>query len=221
MICAIWAIPNLSDHFKEIINLREGITWCSVDDDVQSFLSKNHNLNSSLVSAGVSKADFYPKRKITQIKRLGLNGSPFTFPEWDRIKRPQMLIDIAKGIGGEAVFISGKSLDLGGSIYDDIDMYVCTSTNDRGPFGIAEAAFCKIPVLSTKTGLALRFKSIKTFDTTDEAIEIIKYFNENPKKLDSYVEDVYKEITEEMDWDYVAQKYWVPIFERHQSLNNR
>ena len=221
MICAIWSMPNLSNHFTELIRNVDGITWCSTGDDVYQYLKDNYGIESLPVIAGVSFSDFYPTQKPNQlklIKRLGLNGIPFVNYEWDKIKRPQMLVDIANGIGGKPVFIHGKNLNEANTMYDDIDMYICTSTNDRGPYGIAEATFCKIPVISTKTGLALRFKSIKTFDTVDEAVEIINEFNKNPEKLNSYIEEVYQEITENMNWDYVSKKYWLPVFEQHQSL---
>jgi glycosyltransferase involved in cell wall biosynthesis len=129
--------------------------------------------------------------------------------------------DIANCINGKAKFIHGKTLDESNTMYDNIDMFICTSTNDRGPYGIAEAAFCKIPVLSTKTGFALKFKSIKTFETTEEAIQIINELNQDPKKLNSYIEEVYTELTENLSWDAVNQKYWIPVFENHQSLNKR
>ena len=221
MICALWSIPNLSNHFKEIINPIEGITWVSAGEDVSKYLKTNYNIDSNQIIAGIDPTLFYPTRKITNIKRLGINGAPFINDEWDKVKRPQMLVDIAKGINGTPTFIHGKSLNDGGKMYNGIDMYICTSTNDRGPYGIAEAAFCKIPVLSTKTGFALKFKSIKTFDTVEEAVKIINEFNKNPEKLNSYIEEVYKELTENLSWDAVNQNYWLPVFEYHKSLNKR
>jgi len=213
-------MPKLSSHFREIINPVKGITWASAGEDVQKYLKEKHNIDSSLVIAGVSSDLFYPTRKITQIKKLGLNGVPFVNPGWDEVKRPHMLIDIAKGIGGEPVFIHSKELTEAHRMYDDIDMYICTSTNDRGPYGIAEAAFCKIPVLSTKTGFATKFNSIKTFETAEEAVKIIKNLNENPEKLQEYIEDVYKELSNELNWPSVIDKYWLPMFTQKLSLNN-
>jgi hypothetical protein len=212
-------MPNLSNHFKEIINPIEGITWISAGYDVSEYLKINHGINSAQIIAGVDSSLFYPTRKITKIKNIGLNGLPFINSEWDKIKRPQMLIDIANNIGGNPIFIHDKDLNEGYNMYKDIDMYICTSTNDRGPYGIAEAAFCKIPVLSTKTGFGSAFKSIKTFDTTDEAVSIINELNQNPTQLNSYIEEVYAELTKHLSWDAVTKKYWIPIFENHQSLN--
>lgn len=215
MICALWSMPNLSNHFKEIINPIKEITWCSAGIDVQEYLKETHGLNSFLISGGVSSADFYPTRQIRKIQNIGINGTPFVNDEWDKIKRPQMIIDIAKGINGDPVFISGKSLQNPHQLYDDIDMYVCTSTNDRGPYGIAEAAFCKIPVISTKTGFALSINSIKTFETVKEAIDIINELNESPLKLSIYIEEVYKEVKEKLSWSKITKDYWIPIFENH------
>jgi len=220
MICSIWAIPNLSSHFREIILPKPGITWSYKGQDLYTYLKETYQIEPHLVDGGVSDKEFYPTRKITKIKNVGLNGVPFVNPGWDQIKRPHMLVNIAKGIGGNAVFIHGKDLSESHKMYNDIDMYICTSTNDRGPYGIAEAAFCKIPVLSTKTGLALQFKSIKTFDTVDEAVEIINYFNDNPNELKLYIDEVYEELYKEMNWNNVVNKYWKPLFEYKLSLNN-
>lgn len=221
MICALWSMPNLSNHFKEVILPVEGITWCSAGKDVQQFIKDTYGIDSFLISAGVSDTDFYPTRKITSIKNIGLNGTPFVNAEWDKIKRPQMLSNIAEKIGGNPVFISGKSLESPHTLYDSIDMYVCTSTNDRGPYGIAEAALCKIPVISTKTGFALEIKSIKTFDTVEEAVEIINELNSSPELLSKYIDEVYEEVNSKLNWSKVVQEYWIPIFEYHKSLNKR
>lgn len=212
MICSLWSIPNLSNHFREIINPIDGITWCSAGKDVQSYLKDYHNLDSFLISAGVSTSDFYPTKKIENIKKLGLNGTPFINSEWDKIKRPQMLLDIAAGIGGEAVFINGKSLEKSHLLYNDIDMYICTSTNDRGPYGIAEAALCKIPVISTKTGFALTLDSIKTFNTVEEAVYLINELTASPLKLSIYIEEVYNEVKEKLNWSKITEQYWIPVF---------
>ncbi len=216
MICALWSIPNLSDHFTETINNLDGITWCSAGVDVQSYLKETYNLNSFLVSAGVSETDFYPTRKIETIKKVGISGRPFIIPGWDKIKRPQMLIDIANLINGESVFINGQSLEEPHKLYDSIDMYICTSTNDRGPYGIAEAALCKIPVISTKTGFALIINSIKTFNTAEEAALIINELNSSPEKMEKYINDVYTEVKEKLSWSKIVKDYWIPVFEQHQ-----
>lgn len=220
MVCAIWSIPNLSSHFKEKIVPREGITWCSAGEDLQVILKESYGIESSLIIAGVSTREFAPNRNVDKIKRIGLNGVPFINSGWDQVKRPHMLVNIAKGIDGEAVFIHGKDLSESRTMYNDIDMYICTSTNDRGPYGIAEAAFCKIPVLSTKTGFANKFKSIKTFDTVEEAVDIINHFNLNPDVLKKYTQEVYNEIIKELKWETVANKYWEPIFQQKIFLNN-
>jgi glycosyltransferase involved in cell wall biosynthesis len=214
IVCAIWSIPNLSSHFSEIINPKPGITWCSAGEDLNQFLQDKYGLNSHPVIGGVSSKHFFPTDDIINIKRVGLNGTPFINSGWDDIKRPQMLVDIANLIGGEAVFINGKSLDEGYKMYKDIDMYICTSTNDRGPYGIIEAAFCKIPVISTKTGIALNSKTIKTFETAEEAALIITELNSDRDKLKQYINDVYTEMTETYNWKAVTEKYWIPIFNK-------
>lgn len=212
MVCALWSIPNLSNHFKEIINPNKNITWCSAGEDVQLYLKENYGLDSFLISAGVSTLDFYPTKTVNNIKKIGINGTPFVNPGWDLVKRPQMLIDIANEIGGEPIFINGKSLENPHTLYNDIDMYICTSTNDRGPYGIAEAALCKIPVISTKTGFGLILNNIKTFDTVEDAVSIINELNSSPKKLEAYINSVYEEVIETFEWDIVTKKYWIPIF---------
>lgn len=219
MVCAIWSMPRLSNHFRETIMSDERISWACTGDDLEQYLREEYHISASQVVAGVSPNDFYPTRKITKIKNVGLNGIPFVNSGWDEIKRPEMLVDIANGIGGEPIFIHGKDLSEANTMYNDIDMYICTSTNDRGPYGIAEAAFCKIPVISTNTGFALQFKSIKTFNTAEEAIEIINELNSSEEKLEKYIDDVYEEITQALNWEHVVNTYWKPIFEKKLALN--
>lgn len=221
MICCIWSMPQLSSHFKEIIIPRDGITWCTVGEDLSEYMLNTFNIQSYPILAGVSPIEFPPSRTVSKIKTIGLNGVPFINSGWDEVKRPQMLIDIANGINGSAEFIHGKDLNDSSTMYDEIDMYICTSTNDRGPYGIAEAAMCKIPVISTKTGFALKLKSIKTFETVEEAVEIINQLNQSPEILKSYIEEVYTEVYNNLRWSQVVNNYWKPIFDYHKLLNKR
>ena len=182
-------------------------------------LKRHFNIDAEFAVAGVNSEHFFPTRNITNIKTLGLNGLPFVHKGWDMIKRPQMFADICKSAGCSPKFIYDQDLNKHHNLYKDIDMYVCTSTNEAGPYGIAEAAFCKIPVISTPVGFASRFKSIKTFNTVDEAVAIIKDLNSDPAKLEKYVNDVYDELTEKLDWKYAIQRYWKPLIEKRLSLN--
>jgi len=128
--------------------------------------------------------------------------------------------DIAKGANIKPLFIHDKSHEEHHNLYKDIDMYICTSRSEAGPYGIAEAAFCKIPVISTPVGYASKFKSIKTFTTVDEAVSIINDLNSNPKKLEEYINNVYEELTQELNWEYVAKTYWKPLIEKRLNSNN-
>jgi len=219
MICGIWSIPNLSSHFREIIIPRKEILWGSVGDDLSKYLKETYNIESHPIIAGVDEHLFHPYRKITKIRNLGMNGKPFANDGWDKVKRPQMMVDIADEIDGKAIFIHDKELSEGHLMYKDIDMYVCASTNDRGPYGIAEAAFSKIPVISTPVGFAKTFKSIKTFTSVEEAVKIIHELNSSEELLNDYVNKVYEEFTQKLSWQYVSQRYWKPLFEKRLSLN--
>ena len=77
-----------------------------------------------------------------------------------------------------------------------------------------ECALSKIPVISTKTGHGKNIKSIKTFETVDEAVAIINKLNSYPELLQNYIEEVYNEVIEEYDWSNVAPKYWIPLIDQ-------
>jgi len=182
-------------------------------------LKRHFNIDAEFAVAGVNSEHFYPTRKIDKIRTLGLNGIPFVNKGWDLVKRPQMFVDICKQVRCSPEFINNRDLNEHHNLYKDIDMYVCTSTHEAGPYGIAEAAFCKIPVISTPVGFASRFKSIKTFSTVDEAVKIINELNSDPAQLEKYVNDVYDELTEKLDWKYAIQRYWKPLIEKRLNLN--
>ena len=88
-----------------------------------------------------------------------------------------------------------------------------TSVQEGVATGILEAGACNIPVITTKVGASLYLKNIKTFDTINEAIEIIKYFNENSDKLENYGKALGDEIRADWNWKNVCEKFWKPAFD--------
>lgn len=219
-ICVCWAEPKLEgNHFIEVIGESKDILWAAPTGEIAIALKRHFNIDAEFAIAGVNSEHFYPTRKINKIRTLGLNGIPFINKGWDLVKRPQMFVDICKEVRCSPEFINNRDLNEHHNLYKDIDMYVCTSTHEAGPYGIAEAAFCKIPVISTPVGFASRFKSIKTFNTVDEAVKIINELNSDPVKLEKYVNDVYDELTEKLDWNYAIQRYWKPLIEKRLNLN--
>ena len=214
MIIGIWANLSLDNaHFTERIKYTKGPIFHCVTRDIQKSAKDVYNVDATLIKAGKPTSDFKPFKTVNKIKTLGLNGSPNIGEEWCKIKRPKMFAEIAEKSNCKHLFIF-NSPEKDNKIYKDIDMYVCTSTSESGPAGIMECALSKIPVISTKTGHAKNIKSVKTFETVDEAVNIIKELNSSPELLNDYIEEVYNEVINEYDWANVAPKYWIPLIEK-------
>jgi glycosyltransferase involved in cell wall biosynthesis len=214
MIIGIWANLNLDNaHFMERIKYSKGPTFHCVNKEIQKSAKEIYNVDATLVKAGKPTADFAPFKTISKISTLGLNGSPHIGEAWCQVKRPEMFKEIAEDSNCTYSFI-WNSPEKDNKIYKDIDMYVCTSTYESGPAGIMECALSKIPVISTNTGHGKNIKSIKTFETVDEAVAIINELNSSPELLHNYIEEVYNEVIEEYDWSNVAPKYWIPLIDQ-------
>jgi|14BtaG_2_1085337.scaffolds.fasta_scaffold03486_3 glycosyltransferase involved in cell wall biosynthesis len=213
MIIGIWANLNLdNNHFKESIRYTEGPTFHCLTPEIQESAKLMYNIDATIAKPGTSTSEFFPFKKVDKIEVIGLNGDPRIGGEWSKIKRPDMLVDIAQKSNCQHSFIFNSS-EHGCMIYKDIDMYVCTSTSESGPAGIMECAMSKIPVISTKVGYAKTLKSIKTFTTVDEAVDIINELNSSPVLLNNYVDELYNEVIKEYDWVTAAPKYWIPLIE--------
>ena len=214
MIIGIWANLNLNNaHFMERIKYTEGPTFHCVNEEIQKSAKEKYNVNATLIKAGKPTADFTQFKTIKKISTLGLNGNPKIGEAWCQVKRPDMFKEIAEKSGCKHSFIF-NSPEKDNKIYKDIDMYVCTSTYESGPAGIMECALSKMPVISTNTGHGKNIKSIKTFETVDEAVSIINELNSSPKLLNDYIEEVYNEVINEYDWSTVTPKYWIPLIEK-------
>ena len=93
-----------------------------------------------------------------------------------------MFQDICEKAGLEPVFLFGKDKDLNHRLYEDIDVFMYTSSKEGAGLGILEAACCGIPVITTKVGYSMYLKNIKTFDTVEECKNFI-----NKIKLDNNI----------------------------------
>lgn len=166
-----------------------------------------------LLYSGYDSDLFYKVREVKEIHSIGFCGNPNVAEQrWLDVKRPWMLDEIAKNTNCVVNNVYGKDISNGYHIYDDIDMYVCTSILEAGPLGVLECAACGIPVISTNVGYVKELNSIKKFETVEEASEIINYFNEHPDELLEYTETLRKEVEEKFSCKNVI-KYWEDAIE--------
>ena len=166
-----------------------------------------YGVKCELAPVGVDLDHFYPTRKITAIKRAGVIGNPSTPID---IKRLDMFQKICEQANLEPVYIFGKDFELHNKLYEDIDIFICPGLKEGA---ILEAACCKIPVITANAGLSKYLNNIKTFDTVDEAVRLIKLLD-NSDVIEDYTEKLYIEIKNNWDWKLMCEKYWEPIFEK-------
>ena len=202
---------ELVDHslYTERINFKNNeITYGATSINGYEFLKNNtNNIDINLLPNGVDIENFYKFKNITEIKKIGI---VFRGPLGDDIKRPEMAIEIAEKCGLELVFLHGKDFTEHYKIYSDIDLLICTSISESCCLPILEASACNIPVISTKVGCANELKNIKTFDTVDEAVELINSLKNN---FQEYTDKLTNEVRTERNWEYIAKKYWKPVFD--------
>lgn len=196
--------------FHEKIVHKVGPKYCGITPQVVQNIKNTYDINAQLTPIGVNTDIFYPTRTISKIKKAGLIGKPLNN---EHIKRSKVFEEICEKAGIEPVFIHSRDYKEGGKLYDDIDLLMYTSTAEGVATGILEAGACNIPVITTRVGASLYLKNIKTFDTADEAVEIIKYFNENSNKLEEYGKELGEEIRRDWNWKIVCEKYWKPAIE--------
>lgn len=170
---------------------------------------KQKGSNSVLLPIGVNTDKFIPFKKIDKIKKVGFIGSNIK-EEWNYVKRPELFLEICSKANIEPVIITGREHRK--EMYEDIDAIICTSVVEGLPTAFAEAAACKIPFLSTKVGIVREYPNVRTFETVDQAVDILNDFNKNPKSIKEYVDKIYKDIVPDRSWENIIDKYWVPYF---------
>lgn len=189
---------------------------CAINKKIVNQIKEKGN-SSQLLPVGINDKKFKPFKKINKIKKVGFIGSKDTFEEWSKIKRPKLFDDICKKANVEPIYINGKENNF--QMYEDIDLIICTSTIEGNPMAFLECAASKIPFISTKVGIVNEYKEVKTFNTIDEAVELINELNENKDNIQEYVNKLYNVIIPERKWENVLEKYWVPYFNKLNSGN--
>ena len=203
-----------NSSFCEKIVHKNGPIFCGITQQIQQVIKKEYNLPSELTPIGVDTDHFPWNRKVTKIKRAGFIGRPDMFEVWNDIKRPNIFIDICQKAGIEPVFIHSRDLDSNDKLYEDIDLLMYTSTHEGVATGICEAGACGIPVITTKVGYSLYLKNIRTFDTVEEAVDLIHWLNSSEDVIEEYSKNLTEEIRGEWDWKQICEKYWKPVFEK-------
>jgi glycosyltransferase involved in cell wall biosynthesis len=191
---------------------RQGINLGHISKQGVENLKNYYNLaiNPYWLPCGVDLENFKIKERINfPLKNIGFIG---TRKNKD-IKRSEMFDDIISKTDLTPVYIHSKPFTQYDKLYEDIDLLICTSEAEAGPLGIFEAAACGIPVLSTKVGNVSELQSLMTFETVEQAVEIIEYLNKNPAVLQEYLVKVTDEVRNNWSAELLISKYWKPVID--------
>lgn len=197
--------PNYKETIKKEYNI--GPLYCGVSQEICDIIE-----SKTLTPVGIDTDHFFQTREITSIKKAGIIGNP---KQQTSLKRFDMFQEICEKTNIEPIYIFGKDYKLNNMLYEGIDLLMYTSTMEGAGLGLLEAACCGIPVISTKVGYANLLKNIKTFDTVEEAIEIIKNLN-----VVEYTKNLTQEVRNTYSWKVVCEKYWKPVFEKRLSTTS-
>jgi glycosyltransferase involved in cell wall biosynthesis len=203
-----------NESFMEKITVLKGPTYCGISQEVVNNMEREYEVKSNLLPIGINSDNFYPIRVVKSILKIGFIGNPNCgISEWCSIKRPDMFTDICNKSGVEPVYIFGKHYTLFSKLYDDVDMLICTSVLEGAGQGIIEAGACNIPVISTKVGYAQYLSNIKTFEKVEEAVDIIKYYQNHSDELIECSTRLGDEIRRDWNCDLICKKYWKPVID--------
>ena len=183
---------------------------CSINPYIVNQI-KERGVESQLLPIGVSREKFKPFKEIKQIKKVGFVGNTDK-EDWKFIKRPDLFHEICEAANIEPIVISGRP--HGWKMYEDIDAIICPSRAEGLPTYFAEAVACKIPFISTEVGIVRYYDKVKTFNTKEEAVNIINFLNESQNNISSYVNELYDQMFPDRDWEAILKEYWIPYFKR-------
>ena len=175
---------------------------------------KDRNKQSVLLPIGVNTERFYPFKTINSIKKVGFISNNRLDSEalesYNSVKRPEMFKEICKKANIEFVMIVGRENNF--QMYEDIDALICTSTMEGLPTAFAEVVACKVPFISTNVGIVRDYDNVKTFETVDQAVEIINNLNQSPENIEKYTNTLYNDLLPSRDWKNIVNDYWIPYF---------
>ena len=218
-IIAVAHIGVKNDHFREEFNHVSFTTPIAavggVSLDTLDFFAPTVSQPMVYLPCGVEPLEFVMRPPPRQVRRLGFVGWSGTCTEhndaYKAVKRPDLFLEVCRLAECEAVFIHTQPSTA--SLYDNIDMLICTSSVEGGPLGIFEAACSGVPVLSTCVGNVARLEHVRFFTTPEEAAEVIKELNADQAKLVAYTQAVTAEVRQRFNWDTLYVNHWRPLFQ--------
>lgn len=209
VVFSFFPVFETMTHFKETLqNFPTNSRYCGQSKQVCSVMRERGVSNVQCVPTLVD-VDEWPIRHSVNgpIKRIGIiNGCPLV-PEYVDNKGISIFEEICTRGGYQPVHILNRS----GYIYHDIDMLICCSKLEGGPNGIFEAASSGLPVLSRAVGCAQDVDGMALFDTADDAIKQIEYWNTHVDELKEYTKKVTEQVRTHWGLKVCIEKYLKPI----------
>ena len=161
-----------------------------------------------LTPPGVDLELFKQDLRRGKIKTLGFVGSESLPCETDKekVKRSKMFLEICQKAGMKHKFIEGYPIEVGSEMFDGVDCVVCTSTMEGMPLSIVEAAASGCTIISTKVGI-VKNGGFVTFETVDEAVDMLRMLNDNDEVREKYTRDVSDSVRKVFDWKEIIKRW--------------
>ena len=221
MIPSVHAYDLNINSFNEQVPeyAKEGPLWCGVTPKVVDMVKDVGGIDCGLMYNFVDTDKFKRTEHSGEILKIGMVNISYTDLDWNKIKRPEMFIEIAEKAGVEYKFIQGYGPECTNEMYADIDLLIVPSTDESFSLPIIEAASCGVPVISTKIGVSQYLRNIDTFETVDEAVNLIHRLKNDKNYLKNYTTYLTNEVRNYWNSTYVVNKYWRPILHKRLEIN--
>jgi glycosyltransferase involved in cell wall biosynthesis len=180
-------------HFRETCKIEENVRYGGICKNVVEEMKTMGFPDPIWIPWGVDTDLFPVKYSVTgSIRKIGMIAAGEDGGHYATNKGYAMFQEICDAVGAEAVYIRGKPEE---QIYDDIDLLICCSRIEGGPFGIFEASASGVPVMSTPVGNMKDINGLALFTTVEEALQQINAWNNDTICLREYTEAMTREIT--------------------------
>ena len=210
-------------YFKETLDGHSKLSRYGGVSQETCLEMKKYGVDAAYVPFGADTDVFPLTHKVTgPIQRLGIIGelkrasNQTEMDEYSKIKGFNMFSDICVRGGFESVEIFGRE---GTDMYSNIDALICCSELEGGPLGIFEAASCGIPVLTRRVGNAQYVKGIATFDTAEEALQILASWNKNVEALRVCTNNVTNEVRNNWSMYALITRHLLPLIDNSYTMD--